>query len=270
MNTNSYELETAPQARSSTHNDRLEDASTEAKTALRAASSVRQDGIAQAVDRLVSLRSITRVSRDDQSSSLELSRDSKIGDNPSLSSELSVITGNASHAKAIARIYNDSLPLPSEQSQSQVAGSAHFGRANERGHLPPLTGEVLNAWIGQHEATGRPLWIAMRGGKAVGWLSFLGMSDRPGLAYTSELAIYISREAQRTGVGSHLVTAAITHAPHIGIDRLMVMVWGSNQASLNLFQRYGFKNWGCLPGAVWAHSVSHDMIILGRRVEKAD
>jgi L-amino acid N-acyltransferase YncA len=267
MSTDSYELQTAPKARSSTDKDRLEDASTEAKTALRTAANVRQDGIAQAVDRLISIQSIAKVSQGDSSASEGLSRNSKLGEGHLLKSELSVITGNASHAKAIARIYNDSLPL--EQPSGQVCSSAQFGRADERGHLPPLTGEVLNAWIGQHDATGRPLWIAMRGGKAVGWLSFLGMSDRPGLAYTSELAIYISREAQRTGVGSHLVTAAIAHAPHIGIDRLMVMVWGSNQASLNLFQRYGFKHWGCLPGAVWAHKASHDMIILGRRVEKA-
>jgi L-amino acid N-acyltransferase YncA len=205
-----------------------------------AIANAQKDIVAQAVDRLTS------------------------GQTQQRSSELSIINGDPSHANAIARIYNDSLP-PGHQ---PGRGLDNSGRAYERSYLQVLTGEVLNAWISQHSAAGRPLWVAMRGGKAVGWLSFLGMSDRPGLACTSELALYVSKEAQRTGVGAHLVTAAISEAPSLGLDRLMVLVWGSNQASLSLFQRFGFKHWGCLPGAVWAHDISHDMVILGRHVEK--
>ncbi len=178
---------------------------------------------------------------------------------------ITIINGDQTHAKAIARIYNDSLPTETTHKSSDLP---NHGRSLERSHLHPLTGDVLNAWIAQHPAAGRPLWIAMRANKAVGWLSFLGMSDRPGLAYTAELAIYVSKEAQHTGVGSHLVAAAIAEAPSMSLDRLMVMIWGSNQPSLSLFQRYGFRHWGCLPGAVWAHDISHDMVILGRHIEK--
>jgi L-amino acid N-acyltransferase YncA len=185
---------------------------------------------------------------------------------PHTGKQITIVTGDQTHARAIARIYNDSLPL--EQPHHHQGNFSSHGRVRERSHLHPLTGDVLNAWIAQHAAATRPLWVAMRANKPVGWLSFLGMSDRPGLAYTAELAIYVSKEAQHSGVGSHLVAAAISEAPGMGLDRLMVMIWGSNQPSLNLFQRYGFKHWGCLPGAVWAHDISHDMIILGRHIAK--
>jgi L-amino acid N-acyltransferase YncA len=214
---------------------------THSQTTLLTADGSSQDLVAHAVDRLTAHRAQPH------------------------KSAITIINGDQSHANTIARIYNDSLPPGQQPGQS---GSASSGRTFDRSYLQVLTGDVLNGWISQHAVSNRPLWIAMRGGKAVGWLSFLGMSDRPGLAYTAELALYVSQEAQRTGVGSHLVAAAISEAPSLGLDRLMVMIWGTNEPSLNLFQRFGFKYWGCLPGAVWAHNISHDMVILGRLIEK--
>jgi L-amino acid N-acyltransferase YncA len=173
-----------------------------------------------------------------------------------------------SDAVAVAGIYNDSIE-PSGRHLRSVGSVPPTNdaapRAPERGALLPLSTEGAQRWMQLHVESGRALWIACRDGEPVGWLSFLGLSDRPGMAYSSELAIYVSASARGSGIGSTLLTAAVRQAPALGLDHLLAMVWSDNAASLQLFRRHGFVPWGRLPAVVWAAGASHDMFVLGRR-----
>jgi len=76
----------------------------------------------------------------------------------------------------------------------------------------------------------------------------------------------IGESFRNLGLGSHFLAQAIAHAPSIRVDRLIGFVFGHNQPSLDLFQRFGFQRWGELPGVTLLDGVERDVIILGRRV----
>jgi L-amino acid N-acyltransferase YncA len=175
---------------------------------------------------------------------------------------------------AVARIYNDSVETPRfAMCQLAAAGLQHAAgasvRSPERGPVLPMSTDAVRHWMAQHGAFARPLWLACLGTRPVGWLSFMGFADRPGMAYTSELAIYVGAEARAAGVGSELLSAALRAAPAMGLDCLIAMAWSNNDASLHLFRRHGFVPWGRMPSAVWAYGASRDMLVLGRHVAAA-
>jgi L-amino acid N-acyltransferase YncA len=177
-------------------------------------------------------------------------------------------------AETVARIYNESVETPRyAMCPLAAAGSQHAGCASprlpERGPVLPMSTDAVRHWMAQHSLYARPLWLACEGARPVGWLSFMGFADRPGMAYTSELAIYVGAETRAAGVGSELLSAALQAAPSMGLDCLIAMVWSNNDASQHLFRRYGFVPWGRMPLAVWAYGTSRDMLVLGRHVAAA-
>ena len=165
-------------------------------------------------------------------------------------------------AHSVARIYNDSVEL----TQHAIGVCDNAKRSHDRSRVHLMSVESTREWIAKHAMFGRQLWMASSGTRAVGWLSFMGFADRPGMAYTSELAIYVAADARATGVGTHLLTTALQFAPRLGLDCLLAMVWSDNEASHHLFRRHGFVPWGRMPGTVWAYGASRDMLVLGRRV----
>lgn len=180
----------------------------------------------------------------------------------SCSESLAVRLAVASDARAVTRIYNESLPAPA--ACGAAASERLGGRLLSAGSLPPLAGDGLAGWVAAHAAHRRPLWVAHDGGEPVGWLSLVGFSDRPACTYAAEVAIYVASAWQRRGVGRRLLEHALREAPRWEIDRLMAFIWHDNVASRSLFGKHGFRAWGSLPGIVWADSRSRDMQIYGR------
>jgi phosphinothricin acetyltransferase len=135
--------------------------------------------------------------------------------------------------------------------------------------LDPVSIESRTDWFEQHKPDFRPLWVAERDGQLAGWLSFSTFYGRPAYDKTAELSVYVGESFRHHGLGSYLLAQAIAHAPSIGIDRLIGFVFGHNQPSLKLFEKFGFERWGELPGVTRLDGVERDVIILGRRVEES-
>ena len=132
--------------------------------------------------------------------------------------------------------------------------------------LEPVSVESRVAWFEQHKPDFRPLWLAESDGRVAGWLSFSTFYGRPAYNKTAELSVYIGEAFRKRGLGAYLLGQAIGHAPSIGIDRLIGFVFGHNKPSLELFRKFGFSQWGELPGVTLLDGVERDVFILGRRV----
>ncbi|MBI3527051.1 MAG: N-acetyltransferase [Betaproteobacteria bacterium] len=150
---------------------------------------------------------------------------------------------------AIVEIYNATVP-------------SHLATAD----LEPVSIESRIEWFEEHRPDFRPLWVAERDGRTAGWLSFSTFYGRPAYNKTAELSIYVDEPFRHRGLGSYFLAQAVTHAPSIGVDRLLGFVFGHNQPSLDLFEKFGFARWGGLPGVTLLDGVERDVIILGRRV----
>jgi phosphinothricin acetyltransferase len=130
----------------------------------------------------------------------------------------------------------------------------------------PVSVAAREGWFVEHRPDSRPLWVVEENGLCIGWLSFSSFYGRPAYRSTAEVSLYVDEAHRRRGMGSYLLSEAISHAPHIGVSTLLGFVFGHNEPSLSLFQRLGFKAWGRLPSVAELDGVQRDVVIMGRRV----
>ena len=153
---------------------------------------------------------------------------------------------------AIVDIYNASIP-------SRIATA----------DTEPVSVESRLAWYKQHTPSSRPLWVMELNRDVAGWLSFRSFYGRPAYHTTAEISIYVSPSYQRRGIGQQLLEQAICQSPSLGLKTLVGFIFAHNEASLQLFTKYGFQHWGYLPGVAELDGVERDLAILGRRVDIA-
>ncbi|MGG1943518.1 N-acetyltransferase family protein [Trinickia sp. NRRL B-1857] len=139
--------------------------------------------------------------------------------------------------------------------------------------LTPVTVESRLPWFEAHGPNKRPLWVVegqAPGGadakRIVAWLSFSDFYGRPAYARTAEVSIYLDENTRGQGLGTRLLAAALDAAPSLGIDTLLGFIFGHNAASLALFRRCGFHDWGLLPRVAVLDGIERDLVILGLRV----
>lgn len=154
---------------------------------------------------------------------------------------------------AIVGIYNETVPSRMVTADTE-----------------PVSVHGRRVWFEQHSPARRPLWVALEGGRVIGWISYSSFYGRPAYDGTCELSIYLTSDHQKRGVGSELIRRSIAHAPNIGAVTLLGFIFGHNTPSLRLVERHGFERWGYLPGVAVLDGVERDLVIVGRRVDPKD
>jgi L-amino acid N-acyltransferase YncA len=129
----------------------------------------------------------------------------------------------------------------------------------------PVTVASREPWFREFDPQRRPLWLLEREGVVCGWLSLRSFYGRPAYQATVEAAVYTAPEARRTRVGAELLAHAIASAPSLSIRTMLAFIFGHNEASLALFRRFGFRDWGKLPRVAELDGIERDLLILGLR-----
>jgi len=130
----------------------------------------------------------------------------------------------------------------------------------------PVSVESRVDWFEHHNPDRRPLWVVELEGRIAGWLSFSSFYGRPAYSRTAELSIYVDEPYRKLALGSYLLAQAIDRAPSLHLDTLLGFIFGHNQPSLGLFEKFGFERWGELPRVALLDGVERDLVIVGRRV----
>ncbi len=130
----------------------------------------------------------------------------------------------------------------------------------------PVTVESRRVWFHEHDSNARPLWVALENDVIVGWLSFQSFYGRAAYHATAELSVYVAQDHQRKGIGHALLANAIEQSQRLGLKTLLGFIFGHNDASLRLFEKFGFQRWGVLPRVAELDGVERDLIIVGRRL----
>ena len=150
---------------------------------------------------------------------------------------------------AIVAIYNSTIPSRRVTADTE-----------------PVSVESRLPWFHAHPANYRPLWVVEEAGDIIGWLSYSDFHARPAYAHTAELSIYLHEKARGKGLGSYLLTQAIETAPQLSIHTLVGLIFGHNQPSLKLFERFGFERWADMPRVAVLDGIERDLIIVGKRI----
>ena len=105
------------------------------------------------------------------------------------------------------------------------------------------------SWFEQHQLLDYPIYIYEVDNKVVGYLYFTAY--RPGrraMRYTAELSYYIHNDYQRNGIGTALMEFAIKKSVELNFKNLIAILLEWNIPSIKLLEKFGFSEWGCLPG----------------------
>lgn len=120
-------------------------------------------------------------------------------------------------------------------------------------------------WFDAHTSK-RPILVKEYHGKIIAWLSFEPFYGRPAYDQTAEISIYIDPNFRGKKLGQQFLKEAIALAPKLGIRTLLAFIFKNNSASLKLFKKFNFKEWGNLPGVAIIENSERDLVILGLKV----
>lgn len=155
----------------------------------------------------------------------------------------------AADLSAIVQIYNDAVA-------TRVSTA----------HLTPVTVESRRDWLKEHSPDQFPFWVADVDGQVAGWLTFKTLIPREAYRGTAELSVYVSEDFRRRGIARDLLEEAIRRAPALGFSALVGLIFAHNEASIRLFEQFGFTRWGLLPRIARMEENERDLAILGRHV----
>lgn len=132
--------------------------------------------------------------------------------------------------------------------------------------LEPIGVEDRVKWYHEHNSHHRPLWVLKDGDTIAAWFSFQSFYGRPAYNATAEISIYVSEQYRGSGAGSFLMSSALEECPRLGLENLVGFVFGHNEPSLGLLRKFGFKDWGLLPGVAELDGMKRDLVIIGLKL----
>lgn len=120
-------------------------------------------------------------------------------------------------------------------------------------------------WLTEHIPDRYPLWVLELDGHIAGYLGFKPFLPRCAYRGMAELSVYVAEKFRGRGVAKRLLEEALMRAPHLGIENVVGLIFAHNQASLKLFEHFGFTRWGLLPRIARIEQTERDVVIVGRR-----
>ncbi len=131
----------------------------------------------------------------------------------------------------------------------------------------PVTVESKANWLSEHNDENYPIYVEESERKIKGWCSISPYrSGRMALRHTAEISYYVAREYLRQGVASRLIDYAIKDAENLGIRTLFGVLLDTNEVSIKLLEKFGFKKWGHMPDIADFDGIECGHIYMGKRI----
>jgi len=132
--------------------------------------------------------------------------------------------------------------------------------------LTPVSVESRLAWFLSHNPETRPIFVKIQNNQVIAWLSFQDFYGRLAYQYTAEISLYVDNNFRGQKIGSQLLEYGLNKCPQLKIKTVLGFIFGHNQPSLNLFNKFGFQQWGNFPKIAELDTIERDLIILGKRI----
>ena len=162
---------------------------------------------------------------------------------------MGIRTAEVGDWESIVRIYNEAI-----DTRISTADTDYVSIENKEN------------WLKEHSKEKYPIYVAENDAEIEGWCSLSPYRyGRSAFDKTAEISYYISETHRGKGIGTALVDRAISDCSRLGIEILVAILLGSNVPSINLLLKFGFEEWGRLPGIAEIDTNRYDHLYMGRR-----
>ena len=122
-------------------------------------------------------------------------------------------------------------------------------------------------WFRAHDEETRPILVKEYHGKVIAWVSLQPLY--PHLAYESSVRInvYIDSNFRGKKLGQMFLKEVLEMAEEYNIENFLALTFANNTASLKLFKKLGFKEWGHFPNIAKVQNTHKDLLVLGLNVK---
>ncbi|MGJ4011874.1 N-acetyltransferase family protein [Levilactobacillus brevis] len=132
--------------------------------------------------------------------------------------------------------------------------------------LTPLTVAQRQPWFQEFSPDHFPLWVIETTAGIVGYVGLEPYSDRQAYAQTAEIAIYLSADAQGQHLGTQALNWVESQTPALKVTTIISRIFGHNQASRHLFEKFGYEHWGHLPEIADMQGFIADLEVYGKHL----
>lgn len=134
--------------------------------------------------------------------------------------------------------------------------------------LEPVSIGSRQDWFAEHQRENRPIYVLKeRGsGEVLAWGSYSDYYPRAAYCHTAEISIYVRHNSRGIGCGKYLLSYMLMQAPSLTIKTVIAVIFAHNFASLNLFGKFGFEQWGFLPQVCELGGQIADVVLLGKKI----
>ena len=95
-------------------------------------------------------------------------------------------------------------------------------------------------FVSHNLAEGNPHFVALDGERVVGWCD-ITRRQLEGFRHAGGLGMGVLKEYRGQGIGERLARAALQQARTIGLERVELDVYASNEAAIKLYEKLGFE-----------------------------
>ena len=147
------------------------------------------------------------------------------------------------HWSDVARIYAEGIATGDATFETEVPAWERW----DGGHLP------------EHR------FVALAGGRVLGWVAAGAVSDRCCYAGVVESSVYVDAGARGRGVGRALMERLVGSTESAGIWTIQTGIFPENEASVRLHERVGFRVVGRRSRLGKLNGAWRDVLLLERR-----
>ncbi|MCK5820877.1 MAG: N-acetyltransferase [Bacteroidales bacterium] len=146
-----------------------------------------------------------------------------------------------------------------------------YNQAIEHGHqtadLKQLLLSETEDWYDQHGIEKYPVFVLEFKKCVVAWSSLSRYRrGRQALSSVAEISYYVDQDSLGLGIGKELIAKTIEMASQYELNTLLAILLASNIPSISILERFGFVEWGRIPGAANIDEQKVDHLYYGLKI----
>jgi ribosomal protein S18 acetylase RimI-like enzyme len=107
---------------------------------------------------------------------------------------------------------------------------------------PPL--ESVRQFVLSSVKFGRPHFVATEGDEIVGWCDIIPGDPETGRTHLGRLGMGVRKDHRGRKIGQRLAEAAVEKARAVGLEKIELEVYSSNNPAIGLYRKLGFEEEG--------------------------